>query len=222
MFEQELELEKKQSAAIPLLLIVGCIIALVGVAAYYLAQSRKVLTTPEATTAVSEILKTQGPTTVTFHTGLVAKNFDDDPHDARYRLLEKAGVISISKDKGPKAKISVTAKGEEMLKAISGVKHTEDKDGDTYVVPLADRKLLSVSNIKMFGPERANVQYSWKWAPNAIGEYFDASGGKLSDFNTWDRMSLIDKYGARFYEEPPTTVTVAMAKTDKGWQLATE
>ncbi len=222
MFEQELELEKKQSAAVPLLLIVGAIIALVGIAVYYLAQSRKVLTTSEATAAVSDILKAQGPTTVTFHTGQVAERFDDDPHDARYRLLQKAGVIGISKDKGAKAKISVTAQGEEMLKAVAGVKHTESADGDTYVVPLAERKLLSVSNVKMFGPERANVTYSWKWSPNAIGQYFDASEGKLSDFNTWDRMSLIDKYGARFYEEPPTTVTVALAKTDKGWQIATE
>lgn len=223
MFEQEIELEKKQSTAIPLLLIVGLILGLVGLAVYFLMESRKVLANEEATQVVAKILETQGPTTVTFHTGLVKDRYDENPRDPRYKLLEKAGVISIGKTKDEKTPVGLTSKGEELMKQISGVKATKDEDGNqAFVVPLADRKLLQVSKVTMNGPARAAIQYTWKWQPNVLGEYFDASNGKLSSFSTWDRVALIDKFGARFYQDPPTTVTTNVAKTSQGWQIATE
>jgi hypothetical protein len=224
MFEQEMELEKQQSAAVPLLLIIGVIVGLVGVAGYFLVQSRKVLSPTETTQVVTDVLKAQGPITVSFHTGMVRERSDESATDARYRLLQKAGILNVGKTRGEKTPVSLTAKGEELLKQIVGVTQTKDDDGNaSYVVPLATRQLVQVFKVKMNGPERAAIQYSWKWQTNAIGENFDASGGKLSAFNTWDRIALIDKFGARSYQDPPVTVVVAVAKTQQGaWQVATE
>ena len=223
MFEQEIELEKKQSTAIPLLLIVGLIVGLVGVAVYFLMESRKVLSNQEATQVVTNILETQGPTVVAFHTGMVKDRSDETTKDARYRLLEKAGIITIGKAKGDTTPVSLTPKGEEIIGQIAGMKKSKADDGsDAYVVPLASRKLLQVLKVTMNGPERAAIEYTWKWQANPLGEYFDASNGKLSSFSTWDRVALIDKFGARFYAEPPTTVTTAVVKTSQGWQIATE
>jgi len=224
MFEQELEMEKHQSSAVPLLLIIGVIVGLVSVAGYFLVQSRKVLSTPEATQVVSDILKAQGPITVSFHTGNVKERSDESATDARYRLLQKAGILNVGKTKGEKTPVSLTAKGEDLLKQIPGVVQTKDDDGNAaYMVPLATRQLVRVLKVKMNGPERAAIQYSWKFQTNALGENFDASNGKLESFNTWDRMTLIDKFGARSYQDPPATTVIAVAKTQQGtWQVATE
>ena len=224
MFEQEIELEKKQSSAVPLLIIVTLIVALVGITVYFLNESRKVLTPAEAAQVVTKILGDQGPTTVSFHTGLLEERFDESSTDARYKLLEKAGVLTVKKErKGDKSRVTLTPQGEELLKQIPGVKKTDEDNGiESYVVPLATRKLLSVSKVTMSGPERATIAYSWRWEPNALGQHFDASGGKLSDFNTYDRVALIDKFGARFYDEPPTSVATVVVKGSQGWQIATE
>jgi len=224
MFEQEIEMEKRQSAAVPLLLIIGLIVGLVGVSGYFLVQSRKVLSPPEAAQAVNDILKAQGPTTVSFHTGMVKERSDESVKDARYRLLEKSGIITISKTKGEKTPVSLTAQAEELLKQIPGVTRTKNDDGEeALVVPLATRQLVQVLQVKMNGPERAAIQYIWKWQTNALGENFDVSAGKLSSFSTWDRIELIDKFRARSYQDPPTTVTAAVVKTQQGtWQIATE
>jgi hypothetical protein len=223
MFEQEIELEKRQSGAVPLLLIVGAIVSLVAVAVYFLMESRKVLSNQEASQVVTTLLEAQGPTTVSFHTGMVKDRFDESASDSRYRLLQKAGIISIGKGHGENVPVSLTPHGQELIKQIAGVKHSTEADGnEAYVVPLATRKLVQISKVTMGGPERAAIQYTWKWQTNQIGESFDASGGKLSAFTTWDRIALIDKYGARFYQDPPTSLTVAVAKTAQGWQLATE
>ena len=224
MFEQEIEMEKRQSAAVPLLLIISLIVALVGVSGYFLVQSRKVLSTPEAAQVVGDILKAQGPITVSFHLGTVKDRSDESVKDPRYRLLQKIGVINIGKTRDEKTPVSLTAKGEELLKQIPGVTRTRDDDGkESLIVPLATRQLVQVMKVKMNGPERAAIQYSWKWQTNAIGENFDASGGKLSAFNTWDRIALIDKFGARSYQDPPVTVVVSVAQNQQGaWQIAYE
>ena len=51
---------------------------------------------------------------------------------------------------------------------------------------------------------------------------FDAAGGQVKVFNTWDRATLIEKYGADFYHGDPTRATVNLVRTDKGWKIATE
>ena len=223
MFEQEMELEKRQSAAVPLLLFMALLLGLIGLAAYFFMESRQVLTPREASGVVSNILRARGTTTVTFHTGLITERYEESPEDVRYRFLEKAGVIKIGKIKGEKAPVALTAKGEELIKQIPNVQQSRDEDGIvSYVIPLAARKLVEVSKITMSGPQRATVEYTWQWDPNLLGEAFDASGPLLATFDTNDRMSLIDKYGARFYHAAPTREVVMVGNGPQGWQLVSE
>lgn len=218
MFEQEIELEKKQGSAMPLLLMVGLIIVLVGVAAYYLTESRKTLSTAEANTVVAATLAAQPAITMSFHTGALKPQAGETPRDPLYRLLEKSGVITLGK--GKITKVALTSKGSDLLKQIPGVKSKDDEGNVNYIVPLATRKLVEISKIEMNGPERATVQYSWQWETNALGETFDASSASVQSFNNWDRAALIDKDGVRFYHVPPTKVALGLAKVDKGWQVA--
>jgi hypothetical protein len=141
MFEQEIELEKRQSAAVPLLLIMALILGFVGVVAYFLQQSRQVLTPSEAGPVVSDILRARGSTKVSFHTGLIKERYEESPDDVRYRFLEKAGVINTGKLKAEKAPVALTAKGEELVKQIPNVQQSREEDGTVaYVIPLAARK----------------------------------------------------------------------------------
>ena len=222
MFEQEIEMEKRTSSIVPLLLIVSLIVAVVGVSIYFVIQSRKVLGTAEANSVVAGILDGQGPITLRFQTGIVKAV--DKPRDPHYRLLEKAGYIKIGKDTSDsKTPVSLTPKGATFLAELAGVKKSKDKDGnDQYAVPLAQRKLVSVNKVTMLTPSKATVEYTWKWETNKAGDMFDAAGPAVKAFNTWDRSTLINKYGAHFYHEPPTKVVLALMKTDKGWQIATE
>lgn len=226
MFEQEIEMEKRESSVVPLLLIVVLIVSIVGVAVYYLMESRKVLTTQEATTIAAAALKAQGPVTIHFRTGMIKASVEEKPHDPHYKLLEKAGLIKLGKDTGQYGTITpvaITAEGRKLLAELPGVSKMKDKDGaDLYVVPIAERKLLEVSKVTMNSPTRAVIEYSWKWEPNKLGNLFDASGSMVKSFNTWDRSTLIQKYGANFYRGDPTKVTLALMKGDRGWEIAIE
>lgn len=225
MFEQEIEMEKKNSSVVPLLLILALIFAVLGVAGYYLMESRKVLTEAQASQIATAALQTQGPATVRIHVGMVKGSIDDKPHDPHYRLLEKAGIVKLGKDTGAYGTITpvvITATGQKLLEEV-GAQKTKEKDGtDLYVIPLAERKLVGVSHLNTITPSRATFEYSWKWQPNKLGNLFDASGSMVKEFNTWDRATLIQKYGADFYHGDPTTVTLSLVKGDQGWQLATE
>jgi len=227
MFEQELELEKQESSIVPLLLIVALILVVVGVAGYYLIQNRKVLTMQEATQVATSAIKNQGPVTLQFHTGLVKSSVNDNPQGPHYKLLEKAGLIMVGKAQGTYGTtypIALTTAGKEFLKRIDGVTTAKEKDGtDLYQVPVADRRLVAVSNIKMLSPTRATLTMSWNWKTTPLGDLLEASGPTVKSFNTWDRSTLIDKYGANFYHGAATEVTLALAKSDNGeWQIATE
>jgi hypothetical protein len=227
MFEQELELEQRENTIVPLLLIVALILTVVGVAGYYLVQNRKVLGMQEATQVATTVLKEQGPATLQFHTGLVKSSVNDDPKAVHYRLLEKAGLVTVGKGQGTYGTtypVALTPAGEELLKHIEGVVTVPEKDGTKlYVVPVAERKLVNVSNIKMTTPTRATMIMAWNWKTNPLGEILDASGSMVKSFNTWDRATLIQKYGANFYHGAPTEVSFSLLKADNGtWQIATE
>jgi len=71
MFEQELEMEQRQSSVVPLLLIIAMIMAFVGVAGYYVVQNRKVLPAAEASSLIASSLKQDGPVTFQFKVGPV-------------------------------------------------------------------------------------------------------------------------------------------------------
>jgi hypothetical protein len=45
----------------------------------------------------------------------------------------------------------------------------------------------------------------------------------VKSFNTWDRGTLIDKYGAKFYHAAPVHAVIAVTRNDKGvWQISPE
>jgi hypothetical protein len=223
MFEQELEMEKKVSSIVPLLLIVTLIIAIVGVSLYFVAQSRRVLATTEAAPAVLASLETQGPVMLHFQTGVIKSSVNEKIRDPHYRLLEKAGYIRVGKETKGKTPVSLTPEGTAFLNDITGVKKSSGKDGnDEYAVPLAQRRLLEIGRITMVNPAKATVEYSWKWETTKAGELFDAAGPMVKGFNTWDRSTLISKYGANFYHGAPTRVAVSVVKNEKGWQIGSE
>lgn len=222
MFEQEIELEKKQSSVVPLLLTIVLICVFVVGIGYVIVESRRVLTMPEATAMITSIVKARAPAVVSFETGKIKDTYGENARDPGNRLLEKLGVIRITKTKGV-LRIIVTDKGNEFLKSIPDVKRTTNSGGtETYTVPLAHAKLVSVSKVTMDGPRRATVEYSWQWDPNALGENFDAKGAAVKSFNMWERGTLIDKYGVRFYHADPIAVSVVLAKGKEGWQIAND
>ena len=223
MFEQEIELEKKTSSIVPLLLIVSLIVAIAGVSLYFVMESRKVLTSAEATPVLQAGIDALGPVTLHFATGVLKTEVDQRPHDPHYRLLEKEGYLKISKDVNWKTPVALTPKGEAWLNGIPGVKKSKNQDNnDEYTVPLAERKLGEVGKITMLSPSRATVEYFWKWEPTKGGDLFDAAGPAVKAFNTWDRSTLIEKYGANFYHAAPTKVTVLLVKDAKGWGISNE
>ena len=226
MFEAEIELEKKESSIIPLLLVLvlaGLILGGIGGVVYMVVQTKKGVPEQEVATIIAKALKEEGPAKSHFHTGLVKQSVAEKPLDPHYKLWEKIGVIDykLQKDKFS-AKVDLTATGEKKLAALANVEKTKDeKDGTIlYVVPLAERKLVSITQIKMDGPSRATIEYTWKWDPNEFGQAFDASGAIVKGFGTYERMSLIDKYGAAFYSADPVKTTALLVKKDKGWEVA--
>jgi hypothetical protein len=223
MFEQEIEMEKRESSVIPLLMIVTLIVCVVGVAGYYVWQNKQVLGSAEAGNVISASLQSQGPAVIRFHTGLVKAAVNEKPEDPHYRLLEKAGLLKLGKGNGRVFPIMLTVQGQKLLAEIADVKKTKEADkSELYVVPLAERRLTNIAKVTMVNPERATVEYEWKWEPNKLGNLFDASGSLVKGFNTWDRSTLIDKYGAAFYHGDPTKVVVALSKTNGKWQIATD
>jgi len=223
MFEQELELEKRTSSIVPLLLIVALIVAIAGVSLYFVLESRKVLTNAEVSPVILATLESQPPVTLHFATGLLKSEVDQKPHDPQYRLLEKEGYLKIGKEVNWKTPVALTSKGEAWLAEIPGVKKSKNKDdNDEYAVPLAERKLTEIGKITMLSPSKATVEYSWKWQTTKGGDLFDAAGPAVKAFNTWDRSTLIDKYGANFYHTAPTKVTVLVARDTKGWAVSNE
>jgi len=224
MFEQELEMEQRQSSVVPLLLIIAMIMAFVGVAGYYVIQNRKVLPAAEASDLIASSLKEDGAVTIQFKIGSVVGSVQDRPHDANYRLLEKAGLIVIGKDKGRITPIALTAAGRKLFSEIPGVHQSKDpKDGtEAYVVPVATRVLVGTPTITMTGTGRARAEFAWGWEPNKMGDMLDAAGPLVQSFNTWDRGTLIDKYGVKFYHGDPSKATMAFLRGDKGWQISAE
>jgi hypothetical protein len=223
MFEQEIEMEKKNSSILPLLLMVVLIVSIVGVSLYFVLESRKVLSTAEATPIVLALLDGQKAPALHLQTGNIRAGASDKLREPHYRLLVHEGLIKIGKESAAKTPVYLTAQGQAFLAEIAGVKQSNDKDGtEEYIMPLARRKLVQIGSITMNGPNKAVVEYTWKWEPTKAGDLLDAAGPAVKRFNTWERSTLIDKYGANFYHEGPTKVAVALVKTYSGWKVATE
>ena len=217
LFAAEVEMESKSSGFMPLLLIAGLIVVVGGTIFYFVKGARDVLTVPVASTSITSILKAQGPATIRFSTGTVVQNVNEKPMDPHYKLLAKTGVIA-TKPKGyTSLYVALTPAGEKLLSTIADVDKVTNHDGTvTYVVPLAQRKLVEVTKVTMIKPHLAQAEYTWKWEPNRLGIEFDASGELVKSFSSWDRATLIKSYGADFYSAPPAKASIVLMETDSG------
>jgi hypothetical protein len=224
MFEAEVAMERR-SSFLPMLLLVCLVAAIGGMVAYVVLQVRAKtpLSAQQANGIVTATLQGPGPAVIHFRSGLVVSSVAEKPGDPNYRLLEKAGIVKLAKAPRGAEFISVTPGGERLVSAIPGFKKWKEADGTfTYQVPLAQRQLVNVSAINMTGVNNAVIDYTWKWVPNQMGDLFDAGGPLVKGFNLWDRQTLINKYEADFYHAIPTKSTLALARTDQGWKIATQ
>jgi len=220
MFEQEMELEKKSSSILPLLLMVTLIVGIAGLALYFVLWSRTEITAAEVNPILQTAIERLGPATTHFSSGQVE---DQIPLDPRYRLLEKEGYLKIGKAEKGETPISLTASGQAWLTDIPGVKEKKLDNGNVeYTIPLAQRKIVQIGKVTMLSPMKASVDYSWRWETTKAGDLFDAAGPAVKAFNTWERSTLIDKFGAAFYHAGPTNTTLLLAKRDKGWEITRE
>ena len=223
MFEAEVAMERR-SSFLPMLLLVCLVAAIGGMVAYVVLQVRAKtpLSAQDASGIVTAALQGPGPAVIHFRSGLVVSSVAEKPADPNYRLLEKAGIVKLAKAPRGAELVSVTPGGERLVSAIPGFKKWKEADGTfTYQVPLAQRQLVNVSAINMTGVNNASIDYTWKWVPNQMGDLFDAGGPLVKGFNLWDRQTLINKYEADFYHATPTKSTLALARTDRGWKIAT-
>jgi len=222
MFEEEIKMQRESSYFVPLVLVLVLVAVIVGTIGYFVVPSKS-LSQEQATGLISNYLEGQGPATVHFHVGLLEPSVNEKIRDPHYRLLEKAGILKLGPNKGEKIMVAFTPEGQRRLAAIPGVVKTRNSDGtDAYTVPLAEHQLAAISKITM--PERdvAVVQFTWKWAPNELGNAFDAAGPLVKSFNTWDRSLLIQKYGVAFYHVEPAQAALSFVRVDKRWRLAPE
>ncbi len=223
MFEAEVEMEKR-SSIVPLLLMLCLAAAIVGLAIYIILQVREKtpLSTQAASGIVAATLQGPGPAIIHFRTGLLKPSGDDNPGDPNYRLLQKAGIVKLAKAAKGSTMVSLTPEGERLVTAIPGCKKSKDADGAfSYQAPLAQRQLVSIVGIEMNGVNEATVAYTWKWAPNQLGEVFDADSPPVKSFNLWERQTLINKYQVDFYNGSPTKSTLAVVRSGPEWKVST-
>jgi hypothetical protein len=225
MFEQELEMEKKESTIIPLLLILSLAGVILGSIGYWVVQMRKTLTPEQATAVVGDILKQQGPVVLIIHSGKVETSINEKPHDPHYKLLEKAGLLKTADVKGKDlVNVTLTPEGEKMITEIPEFKKTENKDGTASLfIPIASKQVVSISNVKMSGPNVAVVEYTWKWVPTPVGDIFDADNKLVKAFNIWDTQTLISKYDVNYYHGAPQKAVVRMVRGDNDqWKVTSD
>ena len=142
---------------------------------------------------------------------------DDKPNDPHYKLLAKAGILTVKQKSWNSIITTLTPAGEKVLADIPGVEKGKNSDGNvTYRAPLAQRQIVQIDKIEMIKPHLARVDYTWKWVPNRLGKDFDAAGDLVHTFNTWDRGTLIKNYGVEFYSAPPAKASVVLVEGKDG------
>jgi len=220
LFAAEIAMEERSFNFLPILLAVALVGIIAGGIYYFVKSSQEVVSVSTATQIINNVLG--GPATTKFSTGTVEPN--NGPKEPQYQLLSKGGVV-VTKPKGATSLVvAITDTGETLLSRIDGVKKVKRFDGGTnYTVPLAERKLVAIDKITLLKAHMARVDYTWKWAPNRLGQEYDASGSLIQSFSTWDRTTLINSYGADFYSAEPTKASIIVAEGDDGvWKKYTE
>ena len=221
MFEDELEMEKKEGGGYGALVIIFALVGvLVGGIGWVVYQNKLTLNKDQATSAITANLMVSAATH--FKSGHVVPNVNDKPDGPNYRLLEKAGFLKLGKAKNGAVDVTVTAAGKDLFDSLKAIQKKETDGTVSYTVPLAQKKLVEVAEIKKLTPSRFQVQYTWKWEPNKLGDLFDVQGATVQGFNTRDRGVLIDKWGADYYHADSKKAATYVVKTDKGWGVASE
>jgi hypothetical protein len=217
LFAAEIEMEKKSSNLGPLIMVLALVAVVGGTIFYFFKTAREVLSQPVANTSISEILKAQGGGRIHFSVGTVVSSVNEKPMDPHYKLLDKAGIITVKPRSWNSIIATMTPAGEKILGEIPGVEKGKNPDGTvTYSVPLAERKVVQIDKITMIKPHLARVDYTWKWVPNRLGRQFDASSDLVHTFSTWDRGTLIKDYGVDFYSAAPTKASAVLIETKDG------
>src|SRR5664279_3001104 len=85
LFAAEIEMEKKSSSLGPLIMIFALVAVVGGTIFYFIKTSREVLSVPDATTSVNQILKSQGDGKVAFSVGTIVSSVNDKPNDPHYK-----------------------------------------------------------------------------------------------------------------------------------------
>ena len=221
MFEAEVAMERR-SSFLPLLLMLCLVVAIVGLVGYVIFQvkGQTPLTAQQATTIVAASVQGPGRAITHFHTGLLKAGGDEEVTNPNYRLLEKAGILKLAKSGKSNIEVSLTPDGERLLTSLPGFKKSKEEDGTfLYSVPLAERQFVSVASVNMVSSNGATVEYNWKWAPNQLGNVFDAGGALVKSFNLWDRQTLINKHGVDFYNATTAKSTLALVRDGREWKV---
>ena len=217
LFADEVEMERKSSNLGPLIMVLALVAVVGGTIVYFFKTAQEKLSVPAATSAVNSILKAQGVGSIHFSIGNVVSSVDDKPNDPHYKLLAKAGILTVKQKSWNSIITMLTPAGEKVLGDIPGVEKGKNSDGNvTYQVPLAVRQIVQIDKVEMIKPHLARVDYTWKWVPNRLGKEFDASGDLVHSFNTWDRGTLIKNYGVDFYSAPPAKASVVLVEGKDG------
>lgn len=222
MFEEELEMEKKEGSSFGPVLIIFVLIGLfIGGIGVVIFQSRQKVKPEEATAAIQNKLKAAAPVSVTFRTGNVSNTSANDP---QYKLLEKAGILKIGKGKGYASQVDLTPAGKDLLASLPNVKGVPDKARTTtvYELPLASRKLVSVGKVTKLSHDKCQVQYTWAWQTTKAGELFDIAGKFVQSLPPYERGMLIDQHGANYYHGAPSAAAIVLKKEDTGWEPASK
>lgn len=216
MFEQQMELDKKEGSGIGIVTIIVLLVAVVvGGVVMGIKESMQTMSADEARTQLAAKLSAETPATTQFHLGTLPYAGLDKPSDSQYALLEKAGLLRRKKVGGatPAAKVDLTPAGQKLLAAIPGVQKMTEHDGTTrYSVPLASKKLTAVDKIVKKDWRHFEVTYHWQWQPTAAGELFDIHSHLVQSLPLYERSTLIDQHGAAYYRAAPSEAKIVLTK----------
>lgn len=143
LFAAEVAMESKSSNFAALIMIFALVFVLGGTIFYFFKTSREGLTTPVATNSINEILKAQGGSKINFSVGTIVSSVNEKAMDPHYKLLEKAGILTVKPRSWNSIYANLTPAREKVLSGIQGVDKGNNSDGNTsYVVSLAERKIV--------------------------------------------------------------------------------
>jgi hypothetical protein len=222
MFEQELEMEKKEGPAFgPVLIILLLVGLFVGGIGFVIFQGKQAPKPAEASAIVEAKLNSAGPVQVTFDTGNLSYDTGENPADPQYKLLANAGILKIAKAKPDAAQVELTPAGKQFLASFPDVKGAPAENHRiAYTLPLAYRKLVALGQITRLNQDTFRVQYTWQWQTTKAGEMFDVAGNLVHTLSSYERGLLINQHGAKYYHAAPAQTFIVLMKGDHGWEPA--